>query len=298
MSKSRFGIGEWYGHSFVHIAPEDRVRVAKSLLLPKRDQPGRPCPFLVGTKCNKAGGVCTIRLYDQVTSDGSAVVHEGEGGELRTVCPNRFWEDTTIFRHVGGSILDDPDPINVKEVGFLKRVVDDARKGGRDEVGRIDSILVHSDTSDLNWCALEIQAVYFSGSKMGLEYEAIGRMTSEELPFPVAHRRPDYRSSGPKRLLPQLQTKVPSLRRWGKKMAVVVDTSFFNSLGAMDDVGDISSCDIAWFVMKYEVTRGRHFLRPDFVRYTTLEKAVEGLTGGVPVTLAEFEGRIRRKLSR
>jgi hypothetical protein len=96
--------------------------------------------------------------------------------------------------------------------------------------------------------------------------------------------------------MPQLQIKVPTLRRWGKKMAVVVDRRFFDAMGEMDDVADVSNCDIAWFVVDYDEAGTRAVLRRDFVRFTTLERAVEGLTGGHPVILAVFEQKIRAKL--
>jgi len=48
--------------------------------------------------------------------------------------------------------------------------------------------------------------------------------------------------------------------------------------------------------VKYEETDRDAILAPDFVRLTTLERAVEGLTGGDPVTLEVFEARIREKL--
>ena len=118
------------------------------------------------------------------------------------------------------------------------------------------------------------------------------------MPFPALMRRPDYRSSGPKRLMPQLQTKVPTLRRWGKKMAVVVDRSFFNALGKMEDVRDISNCDIAWFIVSFDESTDPIKLVRESVCFTTLERAVEGLTGGVPVTLDEFEKRIKEKAAR
>jgi hypothetical protein len=41
----------------------------------------------------------------------------------------------------------------------------------------------------------------------------------QTLPCPAKHRRPDWRNSNPKGLLPQLQTKVPTIRTWCKKMA-------------------------------------------------------------------------------
>ncbi len=97
--------------------------------------------------------------------------------------------------------------------------------------------------------------------------------------------------------MPQLQIKVPTLRRWGKKMAVVVDRRFFDAMGEMDDVADVSNCDIAWFVLDYDERGNQAVLRREFVRFTTLERAVEGLTGGRPVSLSVFEERIRAKVA-
>lgn len=133
---------------------------------------------------------------------------------------------------------------------------------------------------------------------MSHDFQAIEECEGEHIPFPSGTRRPDFRSSGPKRLMPQLQVKVPTLRRWGKKMAVVVDESFFSALGTMDAVRDISNADIAWFVMKYEEQAGKAKLKPAFVHLTTLERAVEGLTAGRAVSLDVFESRIREKLGK
>lgn len=96
--------------------------------------------------------------------------------------------------------------------------------------------------------------------------------------------------------MPQLQIKVPTLSRWGKKMAVVVDEDFFKSMGAMDRVPDISNCDIAWFVVGYNIKNDHAELAKRDVFLTTLEKAVEGLTAGIPIGLEEFESKIREKL--
>ena len=82
-------------------------------------------------------------------------------------------------------------------------------------------------------------------------------------------------------------------------MAVVVDKHFFASLGRMDEVDDLSSGDIAWFTVDFEEDYNSKCFRlvRDAVHVTTLERATEGLTGGHPVTLAEFEDGIRSKLS-
>jgi len=98
--------------------------------------------------------------------------------------------------------------------------------------------------------------------------------------------------------MPQLQVKVPALRRWAKKMCVVLDRSFYDELAGMEEVDDLSSCDIAWFVVRYDTSGDRARLERDVVHITTLERAVEGLTAGRPVSQEYFENQIREKLKR
>ncbi len=198
-----------------------------------------------------------------------------------------------MYRWVGEVVLGNPSPQIVKEVGFLESP---GGQGEGDEVSQIDRVLVTPGTQPLAWCALEVQAVYFSGAAMTKEWPGIAGHVGPGIPFPTGRRRPDYRSSGPKRLMPQLQIKVPSLRRWGKKMAVIVDESFWNALGRMDEVPDVSNCDIAWFVVGYDEDVEHVRLIARTAHLTTLERSVEGLTAGVPVSLRAFEERIRAKL--
>jgi hypothetical protein len=291
----RYGIGEWYGHSYVQLTTEQRLSYAQLQALEKKSRPTQPCPFR-GGNCTKTGGVCSLRLYHRQATTGEVLPAAGDRGTLRATCPNRFLDGGLIFPWIGDVLLGTKAPQVVAEVGFLEseRVDDQAAEG--DDVGRIDHVLVHPGIDPMRWCALEIQAVYFSGASMGAEFTMLRHHTQAGVPFPAGHRRPDYRSSGPKRLMPQLQIKVPSLRRWGKKMAVVVDEGFFAALGKMDEVKHVSNCDIAWFVVKYNEEGGNAMLQPGFVRLTTLERAVEGLTGGYPVSLDTFETRIRAKI--
>ena len=291
----RFGIGEWYGRSLLELDPTERQRLADFQMPPQRGKPPITCPF-VSAPCNKAGGVCTLRLYQQVLAD-EVIVAPGVDGRLRSVCPRRFEEDRLIYQWVGERILGSREPVVVSEVGFLERI-SGGDEAGRDDVGRIDKVLVAPGSRPLAWCALEVQAVYFSGDAMSKEWPAIKAHQGQGLPFPVGRRRPDYRSSGPKRLMPQLQIKVPSLRRWGKKMAVVVDVDFWAALGTMDQVPHVSNCDIAWFIVRYDESSGTPKLSLEDVRLTSLERSVEGLTAGLPVSLHVFEERILQKLPR
>lgn len=299
----RHGIGEWYGRPFAKMTREERQRLAGIQNKPKKDRPELPCIAQGGrARCTKEGGVCSIRLYEELPESAGAKIASGEAGRLVTTCPSRFSEEGMIYAWIGEEVLGDASPAVVSEVGFLEREKgagsELADEIAREDVGRIDNVLVLPDRDPLVWCALEIQAVYFSGSAMSHEYRAILAHEEESIPFPARHRRPDFRSSGPKRLMPQLQIKVPTLRRWGKKMAVVVDESFFGALGDMTAVKHVSNADIAWFVVKYDESSGAARLQPAFVHLTTLEDAVEGLTAGHPVSLDVFESRIKEKLGR
>ena len=303
----RFGIGEWFGFNLTQLSGEERRQFAAEVLKPKKERTPQPCPFQgrkAGAVCSKDGGVCSLRLYsyEKHPDNGRAVgvPLDGKQGYLRATCPYRFQDEQDVFRWIGETILDDPDPQCVPEVGFLEADASADSEGG-DDVGRIDMVLADSKSPKetlRNWVAVEMQSVYFSGNAMRGEFEAFSDNSVNWVIFSAGRRRPDYRSSGPKRLMPQLQIKVPTLRRWGKKMAVVVDRAFFDSIGEMDSVADISNADIAWFIVRFEEVEGQKRARlvRDEVRYTTLERSVEGLTGGKPVPLSVFERRINDKI--
>ncbi len=264
----RFGIGEWYGKRFESISGRDRIRYATLTGINKE-----PCPHRPGKElCNKSGGVCSLATY-QKDADGAVSLIKSDPG-LVTLCPMRFWQNYTVFKEVGSFVLGTNKPILIKEISFLKSINSEGEISS-ETVGRIDMVLAkaHADNRIDDWCALEMQAVYFSGETMIKEFRIIGK-NPDTLLFPSAIRRPDFRSSGPKRLMPQLQIKVPSLRRWGKKMAVVVDKPFYQSIAPMKRENNISNADIAWFVVSNSDPDGE--LRLNEVVLTTLESSVEG----------------------
>lgn len=298
-NRSRYSIGEWYGRAFEDIDPIKRAIRAKEeyeadAILPEK------CPFQHAAKCNKKGGVCSLRRYDQV--GGGPVTG---AGPIVTTCPNRFLEANVIYKWVSRTLLETDDPVILSEIGFLDRLrpeTNDAEMGDdgedkRDFIGRIDNVLVHPTKTPMDWCALEIQAVYFSGKSMRNEFKMLSGWEGNEMPFPAAQRRPDWRSSGPKRLLPQLQTKVPTIRTWGKKMAVVIDEAFFESLEGLKTEKYPSNAEIVWFIVGYDKRPGGWKLVPRKAVFTKLDASVESLTGGVPLSRERFEGQLREKLS-
>jgi hypothetical protein len=287
----RYGIGELYGYDFSALPPE-RIRALtlashRSIECPFRPlEPGKPPP-----KCSKKGGVCSLRQF--VQDDEEKVLGKGEPV---TTCPSRFLESNLVVRWVGETLLGTPNPAVISELPFLMGEAD-AEGDEQDAVGKIDKVLVNADGDSLRWCALEMQAVYFSGKSMENDFKLMREWTGPGLPFPQVQRRPDFRSSGPKRLMPQLQIKVPTISRWGKKMAVVVDKAFWDSLSEMREVKDLSNCEIVWFVVVFgSAEDGRFKLNRHEVHYTTLSHAVEGLTGGTPMSLDCFESAIRARL--
>ncbi len=300
----RYGIAEMFGHPLDSLSKSERDALVKvALSEPVENYP--LCPFRLpsGTdesRCSKRHGICSLRRYVRVDARSSRL--PGPEGSPTITCPLRFQERLDAFSWAGQEVLRASSIVLVKEVPFLEvaPLPDADERVTSAAVGRIDMILVDQmslSSSRLEWCALEIQAVYFSGTSMDAALRAIGRYADEDLPFPDRIRRPDYRSSAPKRLMPQLQIKVPALRRWGKKMAVVVDRHFFEWMGPINYTKDISSCDIVWLVTDIVGTTDTDRLSLVLykVAFTTLEDAIAGLTGGSPLALTAFEERIRSR---
>jgi len=290
-----YSIGEWYGQGFEKLSPIERYSLARSLAK-SGGHLKAPCPFLAGADCNKKGGVCSLRNYEESSEAGVAFC----SGPLVTTCPRRFQEDGLIFQWVGEVILGTRTPIVLREIPFLEDSGVGSRTGSKKKhrkyVGKIDNVLVNPSRSPLDWCALEQQAVYFSGDAMTLEFQTLSRKNFESLPLPSGRRHPDWRSSGPKRLLPQLQTKVRRIRTWGKKMAVVVDEAFFESLAGMKLEEHVSNAEILWFVVGYEpAPRGWRLVPRRFVS-TMLDSSVDALTGGKPLSKEAFELLLQSKL--
>ena len=290
----RYGIAEWYGRNPANLGKRDRTTFCGSS---QKGSPNRlPCPFqqtlLPGALCSKAGGVCSIRRYSEMPS-GEV---RASDAEVTTVCPNRFLGNADLLRWAGEVLLQTTHPIVVKEVPFLAKLgASDESEGGESTssraTGRIDWVLVHPDTSTLRWCAFETQAVYFSGKAMESEFESWKHARPGSTPFPNETRRPDYRSSGPKRLAPQLRVKVPELRNWNAKTCVLVDRYFFSQMGNLPSVvgtgaNKLANCEVVWLIADYDsegdMTRGE-------VRYSRLEESIAALNATESIGKDKFE---------
>jgi len=110
---SRYGTGELYGFDFGALPPERIRRLSsanhRDVECPfKPPEPGKPV-----RRCNKKGGVCSLRLLTQ-EPDGNV---EPKGNPVVT-CPNRFLEANLIVSWVGEILLDTSSPVVISELPF------------------------------------------------------------------------------------------------------------------------------------------------------------------------------------
>ena len=285
----RYGIAEWYGYDLLTMAPEERRNLAEVALGSSSTTP--VCPFQQNNRpCNKRGGVCSLRIYEH---DGQGSVQNTDAAPL-ALCPSRFEQDNLLLKWLG-DIVGFPDgQISIaREIPFMESLQDNK------PAGKIDLIVAKDVNDRLEWYGLEIQAVYFSGKGMTSEFEALRDNNSLPPPYPNEVRRPDWRSSSAKRLMPQLEVKVPTLRRWGSKMAVAVDRPFFDSVGGPSESysQDLGDGDIIWLVPAiYPDNEGKLTFMRGHWEVLTLEKSRNKLLAARTIQRNEFENNLRSRL--
>lgn len=292
-----WGICEWYGTQIELLSAEQRLQAARDALSGEAVSTlNRQCPFVQhlqpGAKCNKSGGVCSIRPYGEEQDEISPAA----------TCPRRLLAQDSDGRDVFdllasecfGQQSNDSYAL-VREVPFLDKVDRDGKARGA-KAGRIDWVLVNEpNEASSDWLAIETQAVYFSGGGMEVDFQMYAS-SPEKLNVTSKNRRPDWRSSGAKRLSPQLSAKSPVMRRWGKKVAVVVDQGFFNELSKFknDDI-DFDNSEVVWVVVRYN---SQMEISLSIERYAELDESVDALQATRPVVKAEFEKDLVEEVSR
>lgn len=281
---TRFGICEWYGESFATMSSARRRDLAAIAL-----REGNPpdCPFQKRkVPCSKRGGVCTLRRYNRTV--GGEVVPSDESPVI--VCPNRFDEEDLVIHWLAEIVgLDWRLTRIAREVPFMQ-----STSTGK-TAGRIDLVLANDVEGDLLWYGLEIQAVYFSGPGMTSEFQRLKDRIIGTVPYPDSVRRPDWRSSSAKRLMPQLQIKVPTLRRWGTKLAVAVDEAFFDAIGgpSSSPIKDLDEGEVIWLVPR--ISNGLR-LEKDHWETLSLDDSTKKLLSARTVNRSEFESSLNARL--
>ena len=247
------------------------------------------CPFQQGgIPCRKKGGVCSIQHYRMRPAPHEDRIGERSGTPVIT-CPHRFDQGNLVPKWLAKVVgFNEAESFLAREVPFMH-----SPSTGR-PAGRIDLVLANSD-KDFVWFGLEIQAVYFSGTGMRTEFERLALDADRLPPSPNAVRRPDWRSSSAKRLMPQLQVKAPTLRRWGTKLAVAVDMPFFEAIGGPSRKvsQDLDEGDIIWLVPQIS---DEYRLEALHWEVLSLEESSDKLLAAKTVKRGEFEETLRAKL--
>jgi hypothetical protein len=236
------------------------------------------CPFR-NDRCNKGNlksplGICSFT----------------DGQVAGVVCPNRFLEGGRIFADVGRAAYGVGTKIVVApEIRILK-----VRGSSGRRIGKVDYIVakVGTDNTVTDFAALEVQAVYFSGNSIVPAFNQY--LATGQLP-PDSQRRLDYRSSAQKRLMPQLQLKVPVFRRWGKRFFVAVDSLFFANLPQFKTVASIENSEITWLVYSFAKTPGGFQMQAPRVIHTLWDDVLTALREGEEPTPSEIMAEISTK---
>jgi len=148
------------------------------------------------------------------------------------------------------------------------------------KIGKVDFLLVRlEDRQAVDFAALEIQAVYISGDSIRPAFNHY--LAEGDLPE-NALRRPDFRSSAQKRLIPQLGLKIPIFRRWGKRFFVAVDSTFFEMLPEMR-TQTAGNAEVTWLVYPFaRRSAGGYRMEDPAVHYTLWDDVLDALREGTP----------------
>ncbi len=240
------------------------------------------CPFRE-TPCTKTKksdplGVCTL----------------SDGREAAAICPVRFLEGTAIFTSAARIAFGQGAQFAVfPEIKILKTTPALDKKDSK--IGKVDFLLGQVEGNKVtDFAALEVQAAYFSGFSIRPAFQHF--LAHGALDQQISNRRPDFRSSAQKRLMPQLQLKVPVFRRWGKKFFVVVDSQFFRSLPPFKP-STASNSEIIRLSFPIRNEGVRYALQEPQVFGTQWDEVVSSLREGTAPEPAEISAELEQKLN-
>ena len=250
-----------------------------------RHREKRLCPFnnkvpnCTKDKANDPLGVCSVYETDTVA----------------ITCPVRFRQDWLIADDAAAFFF----PSDAKWTSLVEVRLND--KSGK-SAGNIDVVMVsYDDKGEItDFGSVEVQAVYISGNvRAPFEYymqNPAARLNMDWTGKPH-YPRPDYLSSSRKRLAPQLLFKGGILNAWNKKQAVVIHSSFFNTLPELTRVSS-DEADLAWLV--YDLNRDDPVNLYKLTRretvYTKFEPSMLKITTAEPGSVDDFIGYLQSRL--
>lgn len=240
------------------------------------------CPFR-NSPCTKSSitdpiGVCSL----------------SDGQRAASLCPVKFIEGNRIFLDAARLAFGAGAEFGIfPEIRILKI---EGEEGERDrKIGKVDYVLGRIESGIVvDFAAVEVQAVYFSGGEIRTPMAQF--IENNALNPAISDRRPDFRSSAQKRLVPQLQLKVPVFRRWGKKFFVVVDTQFFGALPRFATTTRANS-EVTWLSYPLEKVGPNYVMQEANVIFSEWDEVQNALREGTPPDPSEIIQELQTKLA-
>lgn len=232
-SCDKWGPSEWFGKDVAGLTQASRLDIAKAALLPSAEAK-RQCPYLTAltgreSLCSKPGGVCSVQRYSK---DASGTITLS--GHKVAICPSRL-VSKTVLNEIAKKVLGPTvQPVLVKEVPYAVSLTNIKKSGEPTAAGRIDWLLVDREDPS-RFCAVETQSVYMSGPTQDETFKAFVD-SGGLMAMPPSHRHPDYKSSVPKRLAPQLESKARHLSSASRKTVVLVDEFVRSNMSHLQEV--------------------------------------------------------------
>lgn len=227
-------------------------------------------------------------------SDPLGICTLSDGHRAASLCPVRFLEDNRIFRDAAQIAFGRAKNFAVfPEIRILEIASDDAGSKTR-KIGKVDFLVGQVDEGQvIDFAAVEIQAAYFSGSSLKPAFNTY--LSTRTMQGVNTKRRPDFRSCAQKRLVPQLQLKIPVFRRWGKKFFVVVDSAFFASLPRFPSTTQ-SNSELTWLAYPIEKQGAQFAMADPRIMYSEWDEVQNSLREGKPPELSEIVQELQAKL--
>lgn len=302
VTSQKWGPSEWFGKEVATASGPERLKLAKDALLASKEA-GHDCPHLtaltgVTTPCSKAGGVCAVQRYSQTASGGINLA-----GHRVAICPSRLVTKDVLLEIAKKVLGLSSGVVLVKEVPYSLNMTKVKKSGEPAWAGRIDWLLV-SESDPSCFVAVETQSVYMSGKTQDGTFNAFINANGA-LTMPPEYRHPDYKSSVPKRLAPQLESKARHLSSTSRKTVVIVDEFVRANMSALVEIPvpkgyadnparadkhKLDSCQVIFAIVSLE----NGLLTLSELLYCTIDAAKAALDAVGPMPQAEFEKVVRQ----
>jgi len=240
--------------------------------------------------CRFRNSACTKDKKD----DPLGICSLTDGVAAAAICPVRYLDGDRLFSDAAKLAFGEGVQFGVfPEIRILK--IQDELGEHEKKIGKVDFVLGQIKNQNvIDFAAVEVQASYFSGLSTRPLFNHF--MKHRDFGECDPKRRPDFRSSAQKRLVPQLQLKVPVFRRWGKKFFVVTDTQFFGALPEFSKT-TMANSELTWLTYPIVEHNKTYVLGPVETVYSAWDDVQNSLREGSPPEPKEIVDELDSKLS-